>query len=83
VATIVPGLSATANERHLHRIEHFWVQVVGAVTPSSTRPPKRIPGLVRERRGQDDHLVKPLDLDALMRVLASLRMSEDKAKTIR
>jgi hypothetical protein len=43
----------------------------------------RIPGLVRERRGQDDHLVKPLDLDALMRVLASLRMSEDKAKTIR
>jgi DNA-binding response OmpR family regulator len=33
--------------------------------------------------GFDDHLVKPLDLDALMRVLASLRMSEDQAKTIR
>ena len=33
--------------------------------------------------GFDGHLVKPLDLDALMRVLASLRMSEDKAKTIR
>ena len=33
--------------------------------------------------GFDGHLVKPVDLDALMRVLASLRMSEDKAKTIR
>ena len=33
--------------------------------------------------GFDAHMVKPVDLDALMRVLGSLRMSEERAKTIR